>query len=172
MRINCRNFISTALAGGLAAALPLPSGGSEAQGAGSGAPQFSVIQRRIAMTRTCHTRQVLLPLILLFCSCQINQRGTEIRTDEQMLDVSFENAGAEEVFDSIIRDTERETNVKARIGSPSFSLYSRYETVAFNAHCNDHIRAMDKNADLLISQKEAEEYYKYLAEEGKIVHKK
>jgi L-alanine-DL-glutamate epimerase-like enolase superfamily enzyme len=37
MRTNRRNFISTALAGGLAAALPLPSGGSEAQGSGSGA---------------------------------------------------------------------------------------------------------------------------------------
>src|SRR4030042_5542905 len=36
MRTNRRNLISTALAGGLAAALP-PSGGSEAQGAGSGA---------------------------------------------------------------------------------------------------------------------------------------
>jgi len=89
-----------------------------------------------------------------------------------MIDVSFENAEAEEVFDSIIHDTEQDTNVKSRIGSPSFSLNSRSETVAFNAHCNDHIRAMDKNADLLISQKEAEEYYKYLAEEGKIVHKK
>src|SRR4030042_2925976 len=37
MRTNRRNFISSGLAGGLAAALPLPSGGSEAQGAGSGA---------------------------------------------------------------------------------------------------------------------------------------
>ena len=36
MRTNRRNFISTSLAGGLAAALPLLSGGSEAQGAGSG----------------------------------------------------------------------------------------------------------------------------------------
>jgi hypothetical protein len=37
MRTNRRNFISTALASSLAAALPLPSGGSEAQGSGSGA---------------------------------------------------------------------------------------------------------------------------------------
>ena len=37
MRTNRRNFISTGFAGGLAAALPLTSGGSEAQGSGSGA---------------------------------------------------------------------------------------------------------------------------------------
>jgi L-alanine-DL-glutamate epimerase-like enolase superfamily enzyme len=37
MRTNRRHFISTGLASGLAAALPLPSGGSKAQGSGSGA---------------------------------------------------------------------------------------------------------------------------------------
>ena len=37
MRTNRRNFISTGLAGGFAAGLPLLSGGSEAQGVGSGA---------------------------------------------------------------------------------------------------------------------------------------
>ena len=37
MRTNRRNFISTGLASGLAAALPLPSGGSKVQGSGSGA---------------------------------------------------------------------------------------------------------------------------------------
>ena len=88
--------------------------------------------------------------------------------DEQMLKVSFENARAEELFREIIYGTERESHVTSRVGTPSASLYSRTETVAFNAHCNDHIRAMDKNSDLVVSQQEAEDYYTVLREQGKI----
>lgn len=89
-----------------------------------------------------------------------------------MLPISYENQRAREIFESIIYGTERQTIAKSRVGPSVFSVYSRYETVAFNAHCNDHIRAMDKNADLLISEKEAQEYYQYLSERGKIVDKK
>jgi hypothetical protein len=125
------------------------------------------------MNAKCHNTTVFLALTLLsLWGCQINQRGTEIRTDEQMLAISYENERAKGIFDSIIHGTERETNAKSRIGSSLVSVYSRRETVAFNAHCNDHIKAMDKNADLLISEKEAEEYYQYLSEHGKIVDKK
>ncbi len=89
-----------------------------------------------------------------------------------MLKVSFENAEAERLFAKIIYGTDQETQVKKRVGTPSVSLYSRSETVAFNAHCNDHIRAMDKNSDLVISQKEAEDYYRLLSEQGKITNRK
>ena len=116
--------------------------------------------------------QVAILLFLLGNGCQLFKTGTETRMDEQMLDISYENAKAEELFGAIVHGTEREEDVKSRIGSSSLSLYSRSETVAFNAHCNDHIRAMDKNADLLISQKEAEEYYKQLSEQGKMTVKK
>ena len=115
---------------------------------------------------------VTILLVLLGNGCQVNKTGTETGMDEQMLDISYENAKAEELFGAIVHGTEREEDVKSRIGSSSISLYSRSETVAFNAHCNDHIRAMDKNADLLISQKEAEEYYQQLSEQGKITVKK
>ena len=113
-----------------------------------------------------------LLLVVLGSGCQLINTGTETRMEEQMLDVSFENAKAEEVFGAIVNGTERETRVTKRVGSPSMSLYSRTETVAFNAHCNDHIRAMDKDADLLISQKEAEDYYRHLVEQGKITDRK
>jgi hypothetical protein len=72
------------------------------------------------------------------------------------------------VFATIIYGTERETRTTARVGSPSLSAYSRTETVAFNAHCNDHIRAADKDADLLITEKEATDYHRCLSEQGKI----
>ncbi len=113
-----------------------------------------------------------LLLLLLSNGCQVNNVGTETRMEEQMLDISYENTKAEDVFNSIIHGTDRETNVKSRIGISSFSLYSRYEEVAFNAHCNDHIKAMDKNNDLLISQKEAEDYYKQLSDQGKVIEMK
>lgn len=100
--------------------------------------------------------------------CQVVNTGTETRMDEQMLKVSFENTQAEQLFAKIIYGTDREVHVKKRIGTPSASVYSRTEKVAFNAHCNDHIRAMDTNSDLVISQAEAEEYYRHLQEAGKI----
>ncbi len=107
-------------------------------------------------------------LVTLGGGCQIVNTGTEIRTEEQMLPVSFENAEAEKAFAAIIYGTERETHVISRIGCPSVSLFSRTETVAFNAHCNDCIRAMDKDSDLRITQKEAEDRHRLLVEQGKI----
>ena len=115
---------------------------------------------------------ILVPSVILSSGCQVFNVGTEIRSDEQMLDISYENAKAEELFGTIVHNTEQEEYVKSRIGLPSLSVYSRSETVAFNAHCNDHIRAMDKNGDLVISQKEAEDYYQLLSEQGKIVKNK
>ena len=115
---------------------------------------------------------VTILLVLLGNGCQLINTGTETRMDEQMLDISFENAKAEELFGAIVHNTKREEQIKSRIGTASLSLYSRSETVAFNAHCNDHIRVMDKNGDLIISQKEAEDYYNVLVEQGKLIDKK
>ena len=70
--------------------------------------------------------------------------------EEQMFDISYENDKAEEVFLSIIHDTEPDIDIKTRIGFPSFFIYQRYEVLSCNAHCNDHIKAMDKNANLVI----------------------
>jgi hypothetical protein len=122
--------------------------------------------------RTIRIAVSWLVVVVLGSGCQLVNTGTETRMEEQMLDVSFENAKAAEVFRAIVNGTERETRVTKRVGPTSFSLYSRPETVAFNAHCNDHIRAMDKNADLVISQKEAEDYYQHLVEQGKITDRK
>ncbi len=99
-------------------------------------------------------------LIILCCGCTIFKTGTEIRTDEQMLEVSFENDKAKDILNTIIYETKREDKEVVRIGIPFFSVYSRYERLAFNAHCNDHIQAMDKNSDLFITLDEAEIYYK------------
>jgi hypothetical protein len=124
------------------------------------------------MNRTICITLVSALSVALGGGCQVVSTGTETRMDEQMLKVSFENAKAEELFTKIIYGTERETHVTSRIGTPSLSLYSRSETVAFNTHCNDHILAMDKDSDLVISQKEAEDYYRRLCEEGKIISQK
>lgn len=115
-------------------------------------------------------RTLLIASLLLALSsgCQVINTGTETRMDEPMLSVSFENAQAESLFGKIIYGTERETHVRKRIGTPSASLYSRTETVAFNAHCNDHIRAMDKNSHLIISEKEADDYYRDLLAQGRV----
>ena len=111
---------------------------------------------------------ILLTAIVFGNGCQFMQTGTETRMDEQMLAISYENAEAEKLFNRIVHETEQETHYKALVGTPSLHLYSNCETVAFNAHCNDHINAMDKDADLLISQREAEDYYQHLSEQGKI----
>jgi len=129
---------------------------------------YTVIYEGKTMTRKDHYWIVLLTAIVFCNGCQFMQTGTETRTDEQMLAISYENAEAEEIFNRIVHETERETHYKALIGTPSCHLYSKSETVAFNAHCNDHIKAMDKDADLVISQKEAEDYYHHLSEQGKI----
>jgi hypothetical protein len=120
------------------------------------------------MNASLRRAAVVSLLAVLGGGCQVVNTGTEIRTEEQMLPISFENAEAEKAFAAIIYGTERETHVNERIGTPSVSLYSRTETVSFNAHCNDCIRAMDKDANLIISQKEAEDYYRALVEQGKI----
>jgi len=115
---------------------------------------------------------VVFLLVVFGGGCQVMNVGTETRTEEPMLEVSYENDRAEELFHAIAHGTKRQETVKARIGSPSLSLYSRYETVAFNAHCNDHIKAMDVNGDLMIRQEEAETYYRTLVEQGKIKEQK
>jgi hypothetical protein len=112
------------------------------------------------MTRRNYFCLMQVFLIVLCCGCTICKTGTEIRTDEQMLDVSFENDRAKDLFNTIIYETKREDKEIVRIGIPFFSVYSRYERPAFNAHCNDHIRAMDKNGDLFITLHEATIYYK------------
>ncbi len=112
------------------------------------------------MTRKVFLGLVQSSIIILCFGCTINKSSTEIRTDEQMLDVSFENDRAKDLFNTIIYDSKREYKEVSRIGIPFFSVYSRYERPAFNAHCNDHIRAMDKNGDLFITVHEAESYYK------------
>jgi len=112
------------------------------------------------MTRRVFLGLAQVSLIVLCCGCSINKSSTEIRTDEQMLDVSFENDRAKDLFNTIIYETKREYKEITRIGIPFFSVYSRYERPAFNAHCNDHIRAMDKNVDLFITVNEATIYYK------------
>jgi len=118
---------------------------------------------------THRVKIVLLSLVfaVLTGGCQVVNTGTETRMDEQMLNVSYENARAQELFAKIIYGTDRQENT-ARIGAPSLSLYSRTETVAFNAHCNDHIRAADTNGDLVITENEAQTYYQRLLEQGKI----
>jgi hypothetical protein len=69
-----------------------------------------------------------------------------------MLPVSFENARAEELFLKAVKTTYgQEKNVK-RVGFPGLSLYSRNETVAWNANCNDHLRKLDKDGNLFITQ--------------------
>jgi len=129
---------------------------------------YVFIRKGETMTTKDHYWIVLLTAIVFCNGCQFMQTGTETRTDEQMLAISYENAEAERIFNNIVHGTERETHYKALIGTPSCHLYSKSETVAFNAHCNDHIKAMDKDADLLISQREAEDYYQHLSEQGKI----
>ncbi|MGD2095282.1 MAG: hypothetical protein PVH77_09780 [Phycisphaerales bacterium] len=110
--------------------------------------------------RNCIWFILISLVIFLFFGCQINQRAAEVRTDEQMLNVSFENRRAEDLFDTIIRKTERANRQIARVGVPLLSVYSRYERVAFNAHCNDHITKMDTDGDLFITEQEVKAYYK------------
>ncbi len=120
------------------------------------------------MTAALRASPILFLLAVSCGGCQIYSTGTETRMDEQMLNVSFENDKAKELFAEIIYGTEPETRTVARVGSPSLSVYSNTETVAFNAHCNDHIRAADRNGDLIITEKEAADYHRYLSEQGKI----
>ena len=103
---------------------------------------------------------VLIATLCMVRGCQVNNCTREVRSDEQMLPVSFENARAEELFIKSVKTTYGEVKTTKRVGFPSFSLYSRGETVAWNANCNDHIRKMDKDGNLLITEQEAESHYK------------
>jgi hypothetical protein len=103
-------------------------------------------------------------LIALFTAggCQLYNTGREVRSEEQMLPVTFENARAEELFMKAVQTTYgQEQNVK-RIGVPQFSLYSHSETVAWNANCNDHILQMDKDGNRIITEQEAQSHYEAL----------
>jgi len=94
--------------------------------------------------------------------CQLYNSGREIRSEEQMLPVSFENDRAKELFLKAVQSTYgEETNVK-RVGFPRLSLYSYSETVAWNATCNDHIRQMDTDGDSFITEQEARAHYESL----------
>ena len=103
---------------------------------------------------------VLVAMLCMACGCQVYNSTREIRSDEQMLPVSFENARAEELFLKSVKTTYGKVKNVKRVGFPSFSLYSRGEEVAWNANCNDHIRKMDKDGNLFITEQEAESYYR------------
>ncbi len=109
---------------------------------------------------------VLLTALFTVCGCQFYKSSTQVRTEEQMLPVTFENARAEELFMKSVQTTYgQEQNVK-RIGFPRLSLYSHSETVAWNANCNDHIRQMDKDGNRIITEQEAQAQYESLAAKG------
>jgi hypothetical protein len=102
---------------------------------------------------------ILAAVLCMACGCQLCQSSREIRSDEQMLPVSFENARAKEFFMKAVETTYGEEKNVKRLGSRRLSLYSRSETIAWNANCNDHIRRMDKDKNLVITEQEAESYY-------------
>ncbi len=105
---------------------------------------------------------ILLTALSAACGCQFCKTSREVRSEEQMLPVTFENARAEEFFMKAVQLTYgQEQNIK-RIGFPQFSLYSRSETVAWNANCNDHIRQMDKDGNRIITEQEARSHYESL----------
>ena len=105
---------------------------------------------------------VLVTVLSTAGGCQFYNTSREVRSEEQMLAVTFENAQAEELFMKAVQSTYgQEQNVK-RIGVPQFSLYSHSETVAWNANCNDHIRQMDKDANQIITEQEAQSHYESL----------
>lgn len=102
---------------------------------------------------------VVWAAVCLGWGCQINNRTEEIRSDEQMLEVTFENERAEVLFVKAVKTTYGDVQNAKRIGVPGLSLYSRGETVAWNANCNDRIRQMDTDGDLVITEQEAASHY-------------
>ena len=64
------------------------------------------------MRKTTRTLLIASLLVSFGSGCQLYNSGTEVRMDEQMLNITFENAKAEEVFDAIIHGTERETRAR------------------------------------------------------------
>jgi len=103
----------------------------------------------------------------MVCGCQFHNITEEVRSDEQMLPVSFENARAEELFVKAVKTTYGKTRTVERVGLPSFSLHSRNEVTAWNANCNDHIRKMDTDANMVITEQEAQSYYSSLTTPAK-----
>jgi hypothetical protein len=101
-------------------------------------------------------------ILSLACGCQVNNRTREIRSDEAMLEVSFESARAEELFIKAVNTTYGDARNVTRLGLPFLSIYSRSERVAWNANCNDHIRKMDTDGDLVITEQEAASYYDWM----------
>lgn len=59
----------------------------------------------------------------------------------------------------IVQGAECESTKVGGLGGSPFSIGARYEELSFNAHCNEHIRKMDTNGDLVISEQEARAYY-------------
>jgi hypothetical protein len=109
-------------------------------------------------TQTC-LAGILAAVLCTACGCQFYKSGEEIRSDEQMLPISFENARAKEFFMKAVQTTYGEEKNVKRLGSRRLSLYSHSETIAWNANCNDHIRRMDRDENLVITEQEAESYY-------------
>ena len=91
--------------------------------------------------------------------CQVFHETEEVRSDEQMLEVSFENRRAEYLFIEAAKTTYGEPRNVKRVGLPGLSLYSRDEELAWNANCNDHLRKMDTDGNRIITEQEAQTYY-------------
>lgn len=113
------------------------------------------------MMRKIRTSLVFVFFVVLCIDsgCQFHNVTREIRSDEPMLKVSFENARAEELFMKAVNMTYGEAKNVERVGVPGFSLYSRNESVAWNANCNDHIRKMDTDGNMVITEQEAQRHY-------------
>jgi len=116
----------------------------------------------MARTGRCFLMGVLGTVVCAALGCQINNKTREIRGEEQMLAVTFENERAKELFMKAAKTTYGDVQNVKRIGVPGLSVYSRGETVAWNANCNDHIRKMDTDGDLVITEQEAAVYYESL----------
>jgi len=113
------------------------------------------------MTRKARTAPVFV-FFAVMCTaggCQFHNVTHEIRSDEQMLKVTFENARAEELFMKAVNATYGDEKNVERVGLPGFSLHSRNESIAWNANCNDHIRAMDTDGNLVITERETQAHY-------------
>lgn len=98
-------------------------------------------------------------VLCLACGCQMYNRTQEIRSEEQMLEVSFENQRAEDLFIKAVNTTYGDVKNVKRVGFPGLSVYSRDERIAWNANCNDYIRKMDIDGNLIITEQEAQSYY-------------
>ena len=72
------------------------------------------------MTRKDFLVLLQVSLIVLCCGCTINKSSTEIRKDEQMLEVSFEDDKTKDLVNTVIYETKREYKEVTRIGIPFF----------------------------------------------------